>query len=255
MNLKEEEIIVTGGSGRLGKAFKKLYPLCQYPDVTELDITSKDSVDQYLKTHRFEAIVHLAAMTGIPPCEADQPKAWLTNVDGTTNLLLGMTDYNPGAKFIYLNTACIFPGNEDTSYEDTLPYPEHFYGLTKLAAELKVRAFQDMGLDNIHIVRTNFTSMPWEYPKAFTDRFGTYLFGQGVAKGVMEVVNTKDAPNIIHICGDKPISMHAYATLGGSKVEEMTLNDYNGTPLTKNMSLGTKNWHTYKIEDSDYNDN
>jgi len=60
---------------------------------------------------------------------------------------------------------------------------------------------------------------------------------------------------VIHICGDKKISMYEYASLGWSDVGKMTLWDYNWVNLTKDMSLITHNWHTYKIEDSDFNDN
>jgi hypothetical protein len=96
--------------------------------------------------------------------------------------------------------------------------------------------------------------MPWEYPKAFTDRYGTYLFAQGVAKGIRDILESETEERIIHLCGDRKISMYEYAVAGGSKVEPMTLADYKGPPLTKNMSLGTKVWRKYGLEDSNYSD-
>lgn len=48
--------------------------------------------------------------------------------------------------------------------------------------------------------------------------------------------------------------MYEYAVAGGSKVEPMTLADYKGPALTKNMSLSTKVWRKYGLEDSNYSD-
>ena len=53
---------------------------------------------------------------------------------------------------------------------------------------------------------------------------------------------------MIHICGDRELSMYDYAILGGSKVEPITLAEYKGSPLTRRMSLTTKYWHMYEID-------
>jgi hypothetical protein len=49
--------------------------------------------------------------------------------------------------------------------------------------------------------------------------------------------------------------MYDYAKLGGSEVTAMTLADYHGPALTKNMSITSKYWRLYRLEDSDFNDN
>jgi hypothetical protein len=103
-------------------------------------------------------------------------------------------------------------------------------------------------------LRTNFTSMPWAFPKAFTDRFGTYLFAQGVAKGLRDVLLESTWRPTLHLCGDRKVSMHEYARLGGSEVAPMTMAEYKGGPLTVNMSLTSKYWRLYRLEDSSPND-
>ena len=102
---------------------------------------------------------------------------------------------------------------------------------------------------NTCIIRTNFAPKEqWKYPKAFVDRFGTYLFADGVAKGVFDVVQKKEK-GIIHVVGDKRMSMYELALLAGSKnVGKMTLEEYQGPPLTVDMSLSTNRWKKYKIE-------
>ena len=252
---EEENILFTGGSGRLGKACKKILPNAQYPNSSELNILNIESIDNYFSRHNINVVIHLAAMASIPLCEEKKKEAYEMNVKGTIRILEA-SKKSKVKHFVYLNTACIFPGTNDETMEDEdgIPYPKHYYGLTKYIAEEIAKTYNNNEM-LVTIARTNFTSMPWEYPKAFTDRFGTYLFAQGVAKGLKDIVKEKPEHPIIHICGDRKISMYDYATAGGSKVEPMTLEDYKGTPLTKNMSITSKYWKLYKLEDSDFNDN
>jgi len=252
---KEENILFTGGSGRLGKACKKILPNAQYPNSIELNILNLNSINDYFLNHEIDIVIHLAAMANIPLCEENKQQAYDMNVNGTKNVL-EISKKNKVKHFIYLNTACVFPGTNDEimENEDSLPYPKHYYGLTKYIAEEIAKTYNSKDM-LVNVVRTNFTSMPWEYPKAFIDRFGTYLFAQGVAKGLKDIIEQKPQLPIIHICGDRKISMHEYAIAGESKVEPITTEEYKGTPLTKNMSLTSKYWKLYKLEDSDFNDN
>ena len=252
----EEKILFTGGSGRLGKACKKIFPNAQYPTSTELNILNVKSILNYFSVHKIDTVIHLAAMASIPNCEKKKKDAYEINVNGARRILEVSKKFKV-KHFIYLNTACIFPGSDEKSMEDedSIPYPKHYYGLTKYIAEEIAKTYSDKHM-LVTIVRTNFTIMPWEYPKAFTDRYGTYLFAQGVAKGLKDIIKEKTKQPIIHICGDKKISMYKYAIAGGSKVKKMTMKDYKGkTPLTKNMSITTKYWKLYRLEDSDFNDN
>jgi dTDP-4-dehydrorhamnose reductase len=144
-----------------------------------------------------------------------------------------------------MSTACVFAGEHKKFYtEDDTPVPKNYYSLTKLCGEIVVRQHK-----NTCIIRTNFVpKKQWKYPKAFTDRFGTYLFTDNVVQGIYEVVK-KRKKGIIHIVGDKRISMYELALLAGSKnIGKITLQDYKGPPLTIDMSLSTNRWKKYKIE-------
>jgi len=254
-NFLDKNVLFTGGNGRLGKACRIVFPDAQYPRRSQLDVRDGTSIERYLTEHEVDTVVHLAAIAGIPQCENDNILAYDVNVRGTQRM--ADTASRHGVKhFVFLSTACVFPGTNDLSTmpdEDTTPYPKHFYGITKLAAEEVVRSHLTAGMLTT-IVRTNFTTMPWEYPRAFTDRFGTYLFAQGVAKGIKDILLERPRHPVIHVCGERPLSMFEYAKLGGSTVEPMTLNDYVGPPLTVNMCMTTKHWRKYRIEDSKPND-
>ena len=219
-----------------------------------MDITNIKRTAEYIDIKKPEIIIHLAALASIPKCEENKDLAWEINVMAT-RYLIEKAKQAWVKKFIYLQSACIFSGEEAWMYdEESIPNPKHYYGLTKLIAEEIIKSYNTPDFQTI-ILRTNFTTMPWEYPKAFIDRFGTYLFAQWVVKGIKEVLESDTKLPVIHICGEREISMYEYAQLGKSNVEPMSLNEYTWTPLTRKMSLTTKYWHTYKIEESDFNDN
>mgnify|MGYP006447264093 FL=1 len=56
---------------------------------------------------------------------------------------------------------------------------------------------------------------------------------------------------IIHIVGDKKISMFELAKFTTPNIQPMTMNDYSGPPLTKDMSLDTKRWKKYSISENE----
>jgi dTDP-4-dehydrorhamnose reductase len=136
-----------------------------------MDVTDPSMVESYLAKHNPEIIIHLAAMASIPGCEADRETAWKTNVESSRSLVELARENGNTKKFLYLQTACIFSGEDDFMYdEDSVPNPKHYYGLTKLVAEEIIKSYNSPTFQTI-IARTNFTTMPWEYQKAFTDRF------------------------------------------------------------------------------------
>ncbi len=250
---KTNKILITWWTGRLWKACRKIFPNALYPSRKDMDITVVESVDAYIKLHSPHTVIHLAALASIPECEKDKSRAWKINVKWTRNLLEAAKK-SWVEKFLYLQSACIFSGENAPYDENSTPDPKHYYWFTKTIAEEIVKSYNTPEFNTL-VARTNFTTMPWEYENAFTDRFGTYLFAQWVAKAMKEFLEDTKWQKLIHICWDRKISMYEYARLWWSKVGKMTIWDYSWVELTRDMSLITKNWHTYKIEDSNFNDN
>jgi dTDP-4-dehydrorhamnose reductase len=136
--------------------------------------------------------------------------------------------------FVYISTACVFPGDDPDRYyqEDDLKYPCNFYGLTKSFGELMAETLKD-----VLIIRTNFAQRgPWKHPMAFTDRYGTYLYADQVASVLLGLVMKRET-GVLHICGDKRMSMYEFARLADHDVRPTTLSDYSGPRLTVNMCL------------------
>lgn len=238
-------VLITGGNGVLGKSLRKVFKNAFCPTHKEMDIINPKSVNNVVLSYKPDTLIHAAALVGIRECEDSKQKAWLANVEGTQNIVNALKKLNNNCYLIYISTACVFAGENKKYYtEDDLPAPKNYYSLTKLCGEIIIRQYK-----NTCIIRTNFApKRQWKYPKAFVDRFGTYLFADNAAKGIFDVHKKKEK-GIIHIVGSKRISMYELALLAGSKnVGKMTLNEYEGPALTIDMSLSTNKWKKYRIE-------
>ncbi|MBI2559306.1 sugar nucleotide-binding protein [Candidatus Woesearchaeota archaeon] len=238
------EVLITGGSGALGQSLRKIFRNSFCPTHAEMDLTEANLVDKTILSHKPDVVIHAGALVGIRECEENKKNAWTTNVEGTQNIVNALKKIDNNCYLMYISTACVFAGEDKKFYtEDDIPNPKNYYSLTKLCGEIVVRQYH-----NTCIIRTNFAPKgQWKYPKAFTDRFGTYLFADNVANGIRDVWK-KRKTGIVHIVGNKRISMYEMALLAGSKnVGKMTLKEYKGPPLTVDMSLSTKVWKKYKI--------
>lgn len=235
-------IIITGGSGRLGKELRLVFPDALFPSSSELDITNENSIVSYIKTHSPDMIIHAAAMTDARACEKDPKRAWDTNVEGTRRLIRAFKKSSPEGYFVYISTAGVFKGDSGGYKETDCPNPVNFYCLTKLIGEMIVT-----GHNNVLIIRTNFVPRgKWPHEKAFTDRFGTYLYPDDVANAIKELIDNT-MTGIVHVCGDKKMSMYEIAKIDNPKISSMTAENYDDVNLPRDMSLLTERWHTYKL--------
>lgn len=236
-------ILITGGTGSLGSELKKILPESISPSHDEFDVTNKKSVDDFFKKNNIDIVIHTAAVTSVRLCEENQSLAWDVNVQGTKNIIEAISELDSEIIFIYVSTACVFDGHFGMYTENSIPYPENFYALTKLLGEHEVSK-----LKNFLIIRTNFApKKPWPYEKAFTDRFGTYLFASEVAQGIYDVIQEK-LTGTVHIVGDKKMSVFELAQLTTPDIKPMTIQDYSGPKLTMDMSLDSKRWKKYTIK-------
>ena len=236
--------LITCGSGALGAELKKKFSEALAPTHKDLEIADKKAVDEFFRENDIDLVIHAGALTGIRPCEDNKQLAWNTNVVGTRNLVEASLASKRKVQFIYVSTACVFDGHTGMYKESSIPYPENFYALTKLLGEHEVNRIPEY-----LIIRTNFVAKKkWPYPKAFTDRFGTYLFADGVAEGISDVQRAT-LQGFVHIVGDKKMSIFELAKITTSDVQPMTIKEYSGPRLTMDMSLDTERWKKYHISD------
>jgi dTDP-4-dehydrorhamnose reductase len=237
------EILVTGGTGRLGKELAIVFPESLRPSRQQVDLKVPLLVSEYISENKPDIVIHTAARTSVPFCEENRQEAYETNVGGTENLINACLKHDPNCYFVFVSTACVFRGDAGNYVETDLPYPKNYYALTKLLAESVVTHSTLKHL----IVRTNFVAREkWPYPRAFTDRFGTYLFASDVASAIASMVK-QELTGVVHVCGDRKMSMFELAKITTPDIQPMTLSEYRGAPLTIDMTLGSKRIKPFKI--------
>ncbi len=237
-------VLITGGSGKLGSQLKKVYPGSLAHSRREMDLTNAKTIYDYISKHKPDMVIHTAALTGIRECEEDKELAWKTNVLGAGALVDACLTLNNDCYFIYISTACVFYGDRGNYAEDDIPYPKNFYSLSKLLGEFAISHYPQA---NRLIVRTNFAAREkWPYAKAFTDRWGTYLFADDLAMAIKKIADQR-LTGVVHICGKEKLSVFELAKITTPDIQPMTLVEYSGPPLTQDMSLISKRVQPFEL--------
>jgi len=235
-------ILVTGGDNSLSQELGKIYEEILIPDSKELDLTNKESIKQFFSRNNFDCIIHNESLMNVRECEENKNKAKKINVTSTKNLVDIIQEITPKIEFIHLSTPCIFDGVSGMFTETSIPNPVNYYGITRMNAENEVKKLQEFV-----IIRANYVNKGiWPYPKAFTDRFGTYLFSKQVAQGIFDI-RQEGVRGIIHVVSDTKISMYELAKMTTPEIEPITMKEYSGPPLTVDMSLDTERWKKYQL--------
>lgn len=132
-------ILVTGGAGQLGTAFRKVLPEARYIDLDDLDITRLDLLAAALEEMRPEAIVNCAAYAAVD--RAEQEEALATLVNGTAVGVMAEHAARRRIPFLTFSTDYVFAGDAREPYFESSPtVPINAYGRSKLAGEQAARA-------------------------------------------------------------------------------------------------------------------
>jgi len=206
------QTIVTGGSGLLGTELKKYFPDAFYPSHKDLDISKGFNI--YSKP---SLVIHCAALK-VNACDQDPVQAMRTNILGTCNVVNFC--HKTKAKLIYISTDCVFSGERGNYKIDDDFNPVSYYGMTKLAGELAVKALKE------HlIIRLSFFPNEFPYDKAFTDQITTRMT---VAEAAKRIFDNKEKIGTIHLAGKKQ-SLYDFAvetSPAGRKIEQILIKNF-----------------------------
>lgn len=141
------KILITGGSGLLGKKLLKIlsfnhevggtYLTRPHENCKHLDVTDRKAVEQFIDLYRPDTVVHTAAIKDADFCEENKELAWRVNVEGTKNLV--DTCKKHSIKFVCISSDYVFEGRDEPYDEQAKTNPINFYGLTKLEGERAVK--------------------------------------------------------------------------------------------------------------------
>ena len=192
-------VLITGGTGLLGRHMKPLIPEAQFPGRAEFDVTDPSKMAAYLYGRTISTIFHAAAFTS-PPKINEKPKLALeVNIVGTANLVRVCMERN--IKLLYISTDYVFKGDTGMYNEDDPLLPANKYAWSKLAGECAVRMY-----DNSLIIRTSFGDTVFPYDKAFVDQWTSRLRVDVLAKKLLKLLES-DLTGTLHIGGKRQTVM------------------------------------------------
>lgn len=143
-------IFIVGANGQLGTALRAQYPKARFADVDELDITDKDSVEQF-DWSGIDIIINAAAYTNVDGAETPEGRiaAWQVNAAAVKNLV--HISWNHNISLVHISTDYVFDGTQKEHTEEESLSPLSIYGASKAAGDLLVAQ-----LDNYYILRTSW---------------------------------------------------------------------------------------------------
>ena len=133
----------------------------------EVDITSSEAVERFVREHEPDWIVNCAAYTAVDQAEDEEERAYAINAVGPENLGRAAAGAARPVRVIHISTDYVFPGTATEPIpESAAPAPVGAYGRTKAAGEAKLAA----AYPNHFIVRT-----AWLYGPAGKNFVATML--------------------------------------------------------------------------------
>jgi len=141
------KIVVTGGSGMVGKSLKKIMPDAIYLSSKDYDLTAERDVARMYTDHQPDAVIHLAAKVGGIIDNINKPSTYFTENVLMNTLLVEYARYNKVKRFIAILSTCIYPDTVENypMTEDMLhlgpPTPTNFsYGYAKRCMAVQIDA-------------------------------------------------------------------------------------------------------------------
>ena len=111
--MKNKKILVTGGSGLVGKYLKDIMPNAIYLSSKDCDLRNYNQVEKLFKKYKPDVVVHLGAKIGGIISNIKYPVDYFNdNILINTNVIICSHKYNV-EQFIGILSTCIFPDKVD----------------------------------------------------------------------------------------------------------------------------------------------
>jgi dTDP-4-dehydrorhamnose reductase len=197
------KMIVTGGTGQLGRAFSDLIDTDDIQIFSfsshELDVTNPHQINHIFNEVQPDVVIHAGAYTAVDAAETHADIVFRVNVVGARNIAAACLRYD--SKLVYVSTDYVFDGKNNRPYtEFDQPNPLNIYGRSKLEGEIIAARI----CPRLFIVRTswlygeghNFVrtilklAKEREYLTIVNDQTGSPTYTVDLAQGILSLVNT-----------------------------------------------------------------
>jgi len=249
---------ITGAGGLIGNYFVQtaqgFAPHYQIQGLKRamLDLTNAKAVREQFQRDQPQLVIHCAAQSKVPACQADPKLAWQSNVDVTQTL----AELAANIPFVFFSTDLVFDGRKGNHVETDATNPVSVYGETKVAAE-------NIVLQNPRhiVIRTSMNcgksptgdrgfsdelKQSWirgETTKLFKDEFRCPMFAGVTCRAIWELVE-KNVGGIFHLAGSERLSRVEIGKLVAARFPELnpkieigSLAEYKGAPRAPDTSV------------------
>lgn len=181
---------------------------------TVMDITDEKKTTSVIQSVNFDIFLHMAAYTQVDRAENEKDIAWKINVEGTNNVWNAVAEKKK--PFIYISTDFVFDGIAHPFYEDSIPHPISYYGLTKYEGEKIVKdkamiirlsyPYRGQFENKTDIVRSILNLLKQHKPiKGIIDQILTLSFIDDIVYAFKHLFSHY-SPEIFHIVGADSVS-------------------------------------------------
>jgi dTDP-4-dehydrorhamnose reductase len=154
-------ILLIGGSGMLGRAFRQLFDVQRVPYAApthaDLDITSNTHLDKWVSDRR-PIVVNASAWTDVDGAEANEAAATRANADAVGELLSRCIAVN--ALLVHYSTDYVFKGTGTPLPTDGPKDPVNAYGRSKAVGEALLEKLDPQAKNHV-LIRTSWLYAPW----------------------------------------------------------------------------------------------
>jgi len=120
--------------------------------VYDIDIADQVGMDNLMRSHRFDTVIHMASFPRQKVVNADPMRGSRTMSEGLLNLL-ELSSRHDVARFLYISSSMVYGDFKDDVREDAQCRPQGQYGIMKLAGEWLVRDYTRRGSFDHVIIR------------------------------------------------------------------------------------------------------
>ncbi len=148
--MDDSKFFIIGANGQLGTALRKKYPKAQFADKTKLDITDRQSVENF-DWSGTSTILNAAAFTDVDGAETPEGRvaAWKVNASAVANLTRICRAHD--ITLVHISSDYVFDGTREPHFENEDFSPLSVYGASKVAGDLLVEQ-----LDKFYLLRTTW---------------------------------------------------------------------------------------------------
>lgn len=218
----------------------------------QLDLTDPRAVEEKFRQDRPSLVIHCAAMSKSPECQAHPSRARAINVEATARLAALAAD----SAFIFFSTDLVFDGAKGNYVESDPVNPLSIYGETKAVAEeivlrnprhVVVRTSLNSGVTPRGDTAYNEQMLEFwkkgQTARLFIDEFRSPISAAATARAIWELAALGQG-GLYHVAGSERLSRWEIGRLLAARhpevearIESGSLRDYAGAPRPPDTSL------------------